>query len=102
MVQRNRRNDKRNKFIFSNHTFFKTENLQSKKEKSLGCVQVFATPWTVAYQAPLSIAFSRQEHCSGLPFPSPGDLPNPGIVPGSPTLQGKVDALLSEPPGKPT
>ena len=55
-------------------------------------------PWTVAYQAPPSMRFSRQEYCSGLPFPSPGDLPNPGIEPGSPTLQ--ADALPSEPPGK--
>ena len=58
------------------------------------------TPWTVAYQAPPSMGFSRQECWSGLPFPSPGDLPDPGIEPGSPTLQ--ADALLSEPPGKPT
>ena len=57
------------------------------------------TPWTVAYQAPLSMGFSRQECWSGLPFPSPGDLPDPGIEPRSPTLQ--VDALPSEPPGKP-
>ena len=58
----------------------------------------FATPWTVAYQAPPSMGFSRQEYWSGLPFPSPGDLPNPGIDPGSPTLQ--ADALTSEPPHK--
>ena len=44
-------------------------------------------PWTVAHQAPLSVEFSRQEYWSGLPFPSPGDLPNPGIKPGSPSLQ---------------
>ena len=55
--------------------------------------------WTVAYQAPLSMEFSRKEYWSGLPFPSPGDPPNPEIKPGSPTLQ--ADALLSEPPGKP-
>ena len=67
--------------------------------KSLSCVQLFATPWTVAYQAPLSMGFSRQEYWSGLPFPSPGDLPNPGIKLESPTLQ--ADALTSEPPGKP-
>ena len=47
-------------------------------------VRLFATPWTVAYQAPLSMGFSRQEYWSGLPFPSPGDLPHPGIEPGSP------------------
>ena len=57
------------------------------------------TPWTVAYQAPPSMGFSRQEYLSGLPFPSPGDLPNPGVEPGSPSFQ--ADALTSEPPGKP-
>ena len=67
--------------------------------KSLSRVQLFATPWTVARQAPLSMGFSKQEYWSGLPFPSPGDLPNPGIEPGSPALQ--ADALSSEPPGKP-
>ena len=56
-------------------------------------------PWTVAHQAPLTMKFSRQEYWSGLPFPSPGDLPNPGIKPRSPALQ--ADALTSEPPGKP-
>ena len=65
--------------------------------KSLSRVQLFATPWTVAYQAPPSMGFPRQEYWSGLPFPSPGDLPNPGIKPGSPTFQ--ADALTSEPPG---
>ena len=53
----------------------------------------------MAYQAPLSMEFSRQEYWSGLPFPSPGDLPDPGIEPESPALQ--ADALSSEPPGKP-
>ena len=67
--------------------------------KSLSRVQLFATPWTVDCQAPLSMGFSRQEYWSGLPFPSPGDLPDPGIKPGSPALQ--ADALSSEPPGKP-
>ena len=67
--------------------------------KSLSRVQLFATPWTVAYQAPQSMDFSRQEYWSGLPFPSPRDLPNPGIKPGSPALQ--ADTLPSEPPGKP-
>ena len=66
--------------------------------KSLSHVRLFATPWTVAYQAPPSMGFPRQECWSGLPFPSPGDLPNPGIKPGSPALQ--ADALPSEPPGK--
>ena len=68
------------------------------KVKSLSHVQLFVTPWTVAYQAPPSMQFSKQEYWSGLPFPSPGDLPNPGIEPESPTLQ--ADVLPSEPPGK--
>ena len=68
------------------------------KMKLLSHVQFSATPWTLAYHAPLSMGFSRKEYCSGLPFPSPEDPPNPGIEPGSPALQ--VDALLSEPPGK--
>ena len=54
------------------------------KVKSLSRVWLFATPWTVAYQAPLSLGFSRQEYWSGLPFPSPGDLPDPGMEPGLP------------------
>ena len=57
------------------------------------------TPWTVAHQAPLSMGFSRQEYWSGLPFPSPGDLPNLGREPRSLALQ--ADSLPSEPPGKP-
>ena len=68
------------------------------KVKSLSHVRLFATSWTVAYQAPPSIGFSRQEYWSGLPFPSPGDLPDPGIEPGSPALE--ANALTSEPPGK--
>ena len=67
------------------------------KVKLLSRVRLSATLWTVAHQAPPSMGFSRQEYWSGLPFPSPGDLPNPGIEPKSPTLQ--VDALTSEPPG---
>ena len=66
------------------------------KVKLLSRVQLFSTPWTVAYQAPLSMGFSRQRYRSGLPFPSPGDLPNPGIEPGSPALQ--ADTLPYEPP----
>ena len=62
-------------------------------------VRLFATPWTVAHQAPPSMEFSRQEYWSGLPFPSPRDLPDPGIEPRSPTLQ--ADPLPSEPPGNP-
>ena len=68
------------------------------KVKLLSRAQLFVTPWTVAYQAPPSMGFSRQEYWSGLPFPSPGDLPHPGIEPGSPAL--RADALPSEPPGK--
>ena len=56
-------------------------------------------PWTLAFQDTPSLEFSRQEYWSGLPFPSPGDLPNPGIEPSSPALQ--ADALPYEPPGKP-
>ena len=74
--------------------------------KSLRHVRLFVIPWTlcdpldcIAHQAPLSLGFSRQEYWSGLPFPSPGDLPDPGIEPRSPTLQ--ADALTSEPLGKP-
>ena len=64
----------------------------------LSCVQLFTTPWTVAHQAHLSIGFSRQEYWSGLPFPTWGDLPNPGIEPMTLALQ--VDSLPSEPKGK--
>ena len=81
---------------------FKVNTLKSHKEspkvKLLSRVRLFATPWTVAHQAPQSMEFSRQEYWSGLPFPSPGDLPNLGIKPGSPALQ--ADALPSEPPEK--
>ena len=64
--------------------------------KSLSHVRFLATPWTVARQAPLSMECSRPEYWSGLPLPSPGDLPNPGVEPGSPALQANL--LLSEPP----
>ena len=66
--------------------------------KSFSRVRLFATPWTVTYQAPLPMGFFRQDYWSGLPFPSPGDLPSPGIEPRSPALQ--ADALTSEPLGK--
>ena len=75
------------------------KELDTTEVKSLTCVRLFATPWTVAHQAPPSMGFSRQEYWSGLPFPSPGDLPDPGIKPGSPALQ--ADVLTFEPPGKP-
>ena len=68
------------------------------KAKALSRVQLFATPWAVAYQASQSMGFSRQEYWSGLPFPSPGDLPDPGIESRSPTLE--ADALPTEPQGK--
>ena len=68
------------------------------KVKSLSRVRLFATPWSVAYQAPPSMGFSRQEYWSGLPFPSPGDLPDPGVKPWSPAFQ--ADTLTSEPPEK--
>ena len=66
---------------------------------SCSCAQIFLTSWIVCYQASLSMGFSRQEYWSGLPFASPGDLPDPGIEPCSPILQ--ADSLPSEPPGTP-
>ena len=66
-----------------------------KKVKSLSHVRLFVTPWTAAYQAPLSMGFSRQEYWSRLPFSSPGDLPDPGIESRSPALQ--ADALIKSP-----
>ena len=57
--------------------------------RSLSHVQLFATPWTVACQVPLSMEFSRQEYWNGLPFPPPGDLPKPGNKPSSPVLAGR-------------
>ena len=68
------------------------------KVKLLSRVQLSVTPWTVVYQAPLSMGFSRQGYWGGLPFPSPGNLCNPGIEPGSLALQ--ADSLLTEPQGK--
>ena len=72
--------------------------VRMQKVKALSHVRLFVIPWTVVYQAPQSMEFSRQEYWSGLPFLSPGDLPNPGIEPGSSALQ-TLDR--SEPPGKP-
>ena len=63
-----------------------SQKMKWSEVKSLSCVWLFVTPWTVAHQAPLSMGFSRQEYWSGLPFPSPGDLPDPGIETGSPAL----------------
>ena len=65
----------------------------------LSCVQLFVTPWTVARQAPLAIVFPRQEYWSGLPFPSPGDLPGPGIQPTYSALAGGF--FTTAPLGKP-
>ena len=66
---------------------------------SLSCVQLFVTPWTVACQVPMSMEFSRQDYWSGLPFPSPGNLPDLRTVPSSPVWQS--DSLPSEKPGEP-
>ena len=63
----------------------------------LSHVRLFVTPWIAAHQTPLSMEFSRQDYENGLPFPSPGNLPNPGTERGSPALQ--ADSLLFEPPG---
>ena len=65
----------------------------------LSCVWLFATPWTIAHQAPLSMEFSRQENWSGLPWRPPRDLPNPNIEPRPSSLQ--ANSLLSDPSGKP-
>ena len=70
--------------------------------QSLNHVQFFATPLTVAHQASLSVGFPRQEYWSGLPFPSPGDLPDPGMEPTSPVSPALVGRFfITEPPGKP-
>ena len=73
--------------------------LESERKWKWSHGWLFATPWTAAYQAPLSMGFSRQKSWSGLPFPSPGTLPDPGIESRSPALQ--AGALTSEPPEKP-
>ena len=70
--------------------------------KSLSRVRIFATPRTVAYLAPPSMGFSRQDYRGGLPFPSPGDLPNPGCEPASPVAPALAGGFFTtEPPGKP-
>ena len=76
-----------------------TESQRAGHFKSLSRVRLFVTPLTVAYQAPLSMGFSRQEYWSGLPFPSPGDLPDSEIEPTSPVLAGRF--FTAEPLGKP-
>ena len=70
-----------------------------KVKSLLSCVQLFGIPWTVVYQASLSVGFSRQEYWSGLPFPSPGDIPDPGIEPMSLMLAGRF--FTTELPKKP-
>ena len=77
----------------------KAKECSKMKVKLHSCVQLFATPWTITYQTPLTMGFSKQRYWSGLPFPSPWDFPDPGIKPRSPTLQ--ADTLPSEPSGKP-
>ena len=77
---------------------FTYEGSQSENVSSSVVSDSLWPPWTVAHQAPLSMGLSIQEYWSGFPFPSPGDLPNPGFDPGSPALQ--TDSLLSEPSGK--
>ena len=73
--------------------------LEVSEVSSLSRVRLFANPWAVAHQALPSMGFSRQGYWSGLPFPSPGELPDPGIEPGSPALH--AGALPSEPLGNP-
>ena len=77
---------------------YETSYCKHKVVKLLSRVRLFATLWTLAHQPPPSMRFSMQEYWSGLPFPSPGDLPDPGIKYRSPALQ--VDTLTSEPPGQ--
>ena len=78
---------------------------QQVKTQATSCFLVamlcltLATPWTVAHQAPLFMGFPKQEYWSGLPLPSPGDLPDPGIEPTYPALTGEL--FTTEPPGKP-
>ena len=81
------------KDLYKASTVSKTESprLNKVKMKLLSHVRLFVTPWTVAYQASPSMEFSRQEDWSGLPFPSPADLPDPGIKPRSPAL--RADSL---------
>ena len=81
-------------FILSKR--YSIDNLPNYVCQSLSHVRLFATPWTAAHQAPLSMGFSSQEYWGGLPCPPPGDLPKPGIEPGS-----QADFLLPEPHGKP-
>ena len=76
------------------------DKLPSRSAQFLNCVHPFVTPWTVAPQTPLSMEFSRQDYWNGLPFPPPGDLPDPGIKLLSPTLASRF--FTAEPSGKPS
>ena len=73
-------------YLYADKVEEEFSRFKEQREKLLSRVRFFATPWTVAHQDPRSMGFSRDEYWSGLPFPSPGDLPNPGIEPGSPAL----------------
>ena len=84
---------------FHKGAFNYTFNYASLCVQLLSLVQLFGAPWTVAYQTPLSMGFSRQAYWNGLPFPSPGDFPKPEIEPVSPALAGSF--FTTEPPGKP-
>ena len=77
--------------------FYRFIHVATREREVASRVWLFATQWAVAHQSPPFMEFARQEYWSGLPFPSPGDLPNPGVKPRSPALQ--ADALPSEPPG---
>ena len=79
--------------------YYSQDTVERKKVKLLSHVRPFVAPWTVSLQAPLSMGFSRQEYQSGLPLPTPGDLPKPGIKPKS--LHWQADSLPLVPPGKP-
>ena len=87
----------RNFYYVSGHTIYCIKDRAVVVVVTKSCLTLFVTPWTVAHQAPLSRGFSGQEYWSGLPFPFPGNLPDPGIKPVSPELQ--VDSSLFEPPG---
>ena len=100
-MQRNRgkqQNGQHQRFLQENGRYQGNISCKRKAVKPLSHVRLFATPWTAAYQPSLSMEFSRQKYWSALSFPSPEELSDPGIKPGSPTLQ--ANALPSEPPEK--
>ena len=74
---------------FSSNYVLKPSEVKSSEVKLLSHIWLFVTPWTVAYQAPPSMGCSRQEYWSGVPLPSPGDPPNPGIEPSSTHIVGR-------------